>query len=259
MAVAKKVFRFKSKDTGNPKLGSIPTFSIDRHHSCKQRSSVCQEICYGGYNRLIWKPSLVRLVRYYTLTRSANFAASILASLAGLHPPAFRIHDLGDFYSRIYIRKWLKIIGARRDIKFFAYTRMWRSPTLVLELLRLASEPNMTLFLSLDHSMLNDPIPPELARLPRAWLATDDTDIPPRHLHINVVFRNLRNKLTPLENLNQFGAMVCPAETGRGAKTTCERCMYCPSRCKEQHAGGIENQERHRHVAAEEKASRIRY
>ena len=92
----------------------------------------------------------------------------------------------------------------------------------------------MTLFLSLDHSMLDDPIPAELAGLPRTWLATTDDDIPPGDLHIDLVFRNLRTKLTPLEDLNHFGAMVCPAETGRG-KTTCDKCKFCCSRWKAEH------------------------
>ena len=106
---AKKVFRFNDRNT-NLKLGRIYTFSIAREHSCGQKSEVCWEVCYGGWNRPTWRSSLVRLLTNYTASRSAQFADDMIGSLAGLHPVAFRIHDVGDFYSEIYIRKWLKVV-----------------------------------------------------------------------------------------------------------------------------------------------------
>ena len=230
MAKKKRAFTF---DSDNKKLGKgIYAFSIDREHSCLWKSEVCRQICYGGWNRPSWLPSLIRYLTYYTLTLLAHFAADMIAALEGLHPVACRIHNVGDFYSVNYVRKWLKIVRARPDVMFFAYTRAWTSPELVAALRQFAALPNMTLFLSLDRSMPYDQIPSELAHLPRAWLAVNDDDIPPSHLHVNLVFRNLREELTRLEDLNHFGAMVCPAETGRG-KTTCDKCKFCWLRWKQ--------------------------
>jgi len=229
MSKTKKMFTFNSI---NKKLGDdIFAFSIDRERSCLCASDVCREICYGGWNRLAWTPSVSRFLDCYERSLSADFAREMLASLEGTRPVAFRIHDVGDFYSRNYARKWTKIVRARPDIMFFAYTRVWILPELVPELQLLSAEPNMTLLLSLDHSMPCDAIPPELANLPRAWLATNDDDIPSPQLHVVVVFRNLRGELPPLENINHFAAMVCLAETGR-AKTTCRQCKFCWSGCK---------------------------
>lgn len=236
MAKKKKVFDFKGD---NKKFGKgIYYISIDREQSCVGASPVCRDVCYGGCNRFEWITFVLCYLRYYELSLSASFPEEIIASLEGKHPLAFRIHDVGDFYSAKYIQKWRKIVRARRDIMFFAYTRVWVLPELVAALQQLAAEPNITLFLSLDHSMPCDRIPPELAHLPRAWLAVNDDDIPPSHLRINVVFRNLREELTRLEDLNHFGAMVCPAETKRGPKITCDICGFCPRRWKKEHAGG---------------------
>lgn len=222
---------FKFNDR-NGKLGDgIFAFSIDRQRSCLGASAVCQEICYGACNRSAWTPFVMRYLDNFTLSRSALFAENMLGSLANERPVAFRVHDVGDFYSANYARKWLKIIRARRDIFFFGYTRAWVSAELVPELRRLAVEPNMTLFLSLDRSMPYDRIPGTLADLPRAWLATTDEDIPQTSLRVAVVFRNLRNKILPLKNPGHFGATVCLAETGQ-AKVTCRQCEYCWRRWK---------------------------
>ncbi len=208
---------------------------------------VCVEICYVNSNRQSWKGSRVRRKVYYVLSRSANFADNMIASLKGLHVVAVRIHDAGDFFSVLYILKWIRIIRACPDIKFFAYTRAWVVAELVPALARLAAERNMTLLLSFAYSMLND-IPPELAHLPRTWVATNDNDIPPAYLQIDLVFRNLRNGLTRLEDLRHFGAMCCPAETGWG-ETTCDKCKFCWLRVKQLLAGS--NGARRRTITAE--------
>ncbi len=233
----KKVFKFYK----NKKLGDdIDSFSIDREYSCRGASRVCREICYGGWNRQAWTLSLIRYLICYTQSLSPHFAEDMIASLEGRHPVAFRIDDVGDLYSIYYIIKWLKIVRARRDIMFFAFTRMWTSPEpeLVLALRLLAAEPNMTLILSLDKSMPYNRIPRELAHLPRAWLSVNDNDIPPPHLHIAPVFRNLRLELPPLEDLDHFRAMVCPPETKRGGKKNCRVCEYCWLLAKQRQTGG---------------------
>jgi hypothetical protein len=155
-----------------------------------------------------------------------SFAQDVIEALRNKRPVAFRINDVGDFYSISYIRKWIEIVRARRDIRFFAYTRSWVCTRLWPALRELAAEPNMVLFLSCDHSMADQRVPQGAADLPWAWLAVDDDDLPDRP--VDLVFRNLRRTLCPLKDPNHFGvgAMVCRSEDGQ-TETTCRKCGFC--------------------------------
>jgi hypothetical protein len=222
---AKSHITFNDK---NQKLGrGVYSLSIDRDSSCLGKSEVCQKICYGGCNRPSWTSQQLALKAKYLHSLSASFKDDVIAALRKGEPPkAVRIHDVGDFYSACYIRKWTKIARTCPEVKFFAYTRAWTNHALAYDLWWLSLEPNVTLFLSLDKSMDHRRIPRILADLPRAWLATDDDDIPPKDSSVTLVFRNLRNKLTKLKDPNHFGATVCKAETG-DKKTTCSACGFC--------------------------------
>jgi hypothetical protein len=91
----------------------------------------------------------------------------------------------------------------------------------------------VVLFLSVDRSMIELPVPEGASDLPWAYLAIDDNDVPARP--VDIVFRFDWRKLPALDNPNHFGSKVCPYEDGR-TKTTCSRCKFCPY-WKVRHAG----------------------
>ena len=39
-------------------------------------------------------------------------------------PLSIRIHDDGDFYNKVYLKKWYKIMDKNPDTRFYAYTKM---------------------------------------------------------------------------------------------------------------------------------------
>jgi hypothetical protein len=149
----------------------------------------------------------------------------MIETLNHLRPVALKLHDAGDFFSRPYSEKWLRIARTCRSVQFFIFTRTWACPDLWPSILTLASLPNVAINLSLDNSMLTIPIPPGAEKCRWAWLALDDDDRPDDR-PIRVIFRNRLHKLPPLDSPFLFGVRVCPAELGHG-QFTCAECRHC--------------------------------
>lgn len=63
---------------------------------------------------------------------------------------AVRIHDAGDFYDAEYVRKWIEIVQAHPELKFYAYTKTYglTDKKLVAALNDLEKEPNFKLIQS---------------------------------------------------------------------------------------------------------------
>ena len=220
------VYHFTDK---NKKLGQgVFWWSIARELSCPGASAVCREICYGKRGRIGKASNDVPYGRRFMAAKSRTFVPDLLAAIRNKHPVAFRINDIGDYFSEDYVRKWIEIVENRRDIRFFGYTRSWwvrrRGRPLWPALRQLAAQPNMVLFLSIDRSMTTKMVPRDAADLPWAWVAVDDNDLPDRP--VDLVFRNFRRKLLPLANPNHFGGPVCRNEDGI-TETTCRECGIC--------------------------------
>jgi hypothetical protein len=101
----------------------------------------------------------------------------------------FRIHDSGDFFSPAYVRAWFAVCQQLPEVKFWAPTRAWQLPvstvsdnglkafrvlteadSLMAELLKLASLPNVTI----RPSALNfEDAPPVVAGLHAGSAACD--------------------------------------------------------------------------------------
>jgi hypothetical protein len=141
--------------------------------------------------------------RNFYASQEASFADDIIAQLEKLEAKnkrkygadfrqECRIHVSGDFYSMVYVLKWIKIIKACPQINFFAYTKSWVVRELMPSLEQLRALPNMQLFASVDESM---PMPPEGWRV--AYMETDD----------------------------RFRGMECLEQNGK--MPDCKTCRYC--------------------------------
>ena len=54
---------------------------------------------------------------------SDNFPEMMVGEIIEKRAALVRIHDSGDFYSREYLHKWIKIMQALPHVKFYAYTK----------------------------------------------------------------------------------------------------------------------------------------
>lgn len=115
---------------------------------------------------------------------------------------------------------------------FFGYTRAWRRPEILAELIALASLPNMSIWFSIDS---DSGLAPTVPRVRRAYLlgpgeaeagVSADADLvfrvplPRRPGHSNEYAR-------PAKRAN--GVLVCPKEQGIARKValTCSSCRIC--------------------------------
>jgi hypothetical protein len=222
----KRPTNFFSIGKGNRALGrGMWDWSIPPEPSCRGAMPVCENRCYGKREQFRKRKLKRCYIRNFAACKSRGFAAAMIAELQRGRPVGFRIDDIGDFFSVSYIAKWTRIVRVCRQVKFFAYTRAWRIAELWTELQKLSAEVNMVLVLSVDNASAA-----ELSALQgadgllRAWLAIDNSDIPT--CPVDLVFRCDWQEMPPLENLDHFGARICPRETGR-SMPTCRECTFC--------------------------------
>jgi hypothetical protein len=154
----------------------------------------------------------------------------------------FRIHVSGDFYSAGYVRKWQKIVSARKDVTFYAYTRSWRKPVIWNEIqwLHLMDQINVNLSVD-DETGEPDVIDAKRYR----WCYLTKTDNAPDWMRPkDIIFRSnhngqkTRRKNAVKKGLNpndiaplvkRLVGQVCPKEQGQDTPNSfsCAVCMLC--------------------------------
>ena len=212
---------------GNQKLGGrlIWSFSLPsaRPDICIGMSSLCQQHCYARRLENIRPAMLARYEANYQLSLSPIFVRRVRAFLVAHDIVVVRLHVGGDFYSRDYARKWLRVMKRSPQVRFYFYTRAWRDEAMRTILERMASLPNCRAWYSCDRET---GIPSNITPGVRlAWLSVTPEDHPPAEA--NLVFRVRRLRSQQATHLN--GVRVCPVEDGvlHNQQVTCERCQIC--------------------------------
>ena len=102
----------------------IPAFKSASGMFTCPNAGACAKGCYalaGAYRfSNVAKTFEARLV----VTLSNDFVDAMLKEIDNCKAERIRIHDSGDFYSEEYLHRWLKIIKARPNVEFYAYTKM---------------------------------------------------------------------------------------------------------------------------------------
>ena len=133
-----------------------------------------------------------------------------------------RVHVGGDFYSRAYARKWLRVMRRSPRVRFFFYTRSWRVCAIKAVIDRMARLPNCEVWYSADRDTgVPSDVPPGVRV---AWLSVAENDSPPARIDLAFRVRALRSR--PVQ---PGGPPVCPAEDGvpRPRRVTCDACGRC--------------------------------
>jgi hypothetical protein len=153
---------------GNSKVGDVFTFSLPSIISCPGKSHWCNKHCNMSKFEKFRPTCLKAYKQNFTITnQTEKFTETVIGTLPRILP-AFRIHVSGDFYSKNYIKSWIRICNSFSQTKFWAYTRSWAIPELKPSLETLRNLPNVELFASTDPTMSH---PPENWRI--AFLNTD--------------------------------------------------------------------------------------
>ena len=119
----------KMKKTSKENKAKILNFSIPAYKTKSGKSTCpfaggCQKYCYaqkGNYTRFPIVQELME--KKYLLSKQDNFNSLMNAEIQKKKPTHVRIHDSGDFYSPLYLHKWVDIANDNKGVIFYAYTK----------------------------------------------------------------------------------------------------------------------------------------
>lgn len=175
---------------GNSKLGKgIYSFSLPPKETCAGSTEACRQICYAGKSYRLY-PSVRRVYARNLELTSDQIESQILKPNS-----VVRLHVSGDFKSPEYIHAWRRLAKANPSVRFYAYTRAWRVPSLLPSLEALRSLPNVQILASVD----------------------EDTGMPPKGWRFAMMGQ--------LRGFNAPGSIRCPEQAGK--VQTCDKCGIC--------------------------------
>lgn len=181
--------------------------------SCPGATKAC-EGCYAQKHRHLWTPVQTvmannwHLLRKFESKNQTEEAAKAITSLIRSDAKVFRLYESGDFHSQWAIDMWAKVVRARPDVYFWAYTRSFN-----LKFSKLTRLPNFTL-----------------------WASTDEYNLEQASKFVNR-FRDNRVKYAygPHDHNDPLPpvSFVCPVTNGKlDLKGACEKCMLCVHKSK---------------------------
>lgn len=103
----------------------IPAYKSEDGTLTCPSALTCIANCYarqGTYNFPVVKKAYENR---FQATLKDDFINKINTELIKNKVAYLRIHDSGDFYSREYLHKWLKIMDDNKDVIFYAYTKSY--------------------------------------------------------------------------------------------------------------------------------------
>ena len=108
---------------GNYKLTGCRVFSLPVPKTCAG-GGACKKYCYGLKGRYRMRNVRAALERAYRHTLSKKFVSDIVNELKRARKIyRVRVHEVGDFYSLRYLKKWYKVARACPEFTFLAYTK----------------------------------------------------------------------------------------------------------------------------------------
>jgi hypothetical protein len=101
----------------------IPAYKSNTGLKTCPFAGTCAKGCYAQMSSYTWKPVKNAYEFRLAQTLKDDFVNVLDSEIKKRKIKKIRIHDSGDFYSREYLNKWLKIIDLNPDTMFYAYTK----------------------------------------------------------------------------------------------------------------------------------------
>lgn len=84
----------------------------------------CVKFCYARKGAYIWSNVNKAHEERYEFSKTDEFVPSMINEIKRKKADYVRIHDSGDYYSKAYLNKWLEIMNALPEVRFYSYTNM---------------------------------------------------------------------------------------------------------------------------------------
>lgn len=114
-----------SKDLGVRVFNfGIPAYKSSSGKLTCPMADECVKFCYAKKGAYIWSNVKPAFEKRYELTKLDSFVWEMNKEIKRKRPDYLRVHDSGDYYSRAYLAKWIKIAELNPNVKFYSYTNM---------------------------------------------------------------------------------------------------------------------------------------
>jgi hypothetical protein len=117
---------------------------------CNGENKQCKK-CYALKAEYLYPTVLPYRINNYNKSKSKKFVENISKQIKSSKKKYFRIHEAGDFYSQIYINKWIEIIRNNPEKMFFAFTKKYRK----FDFTEMEKLPNFNLIISNPNGIKN--------------------------------------------------------------------------------------------------------
>lgn len=102
----------------------IPAFYSKTGLKTCPMAGICAIGCYAKQGAYAWSNVQQAYENRLALSQTPEFVSVIVAEIKRRKIKRVRVHDSGDFYSRIYLNQWIEIARECHDVEFYGYTKM---------------------------------------------------------------------------------------------------------------------------------------
>ncbi|NBW11475.1 MAG: hypothetical protein EBR82_25940 [Caulobacteraceae bacterium] len=102
----------------------IPAYQSSTGLKTCPNAGACAKGCYALAGAYRFSNVAQAFERRLTATQDDSFVHLMLQDIDRQRAERIRIHDSGDFYNEEYLDRWIRIMRARPEVEFYAYTKM---------------------------------------------------------------------------------------------------------------------------------------
>jgi len=84
----------------------------------------CVKFCYARKGFYTWSNVNKAHEERYEFSKTDKFVPAMINDIKRKKADYVRVHDAGDYYSKAYLNKWLEIMKALPEVRFYSYTNM---------------------------------------------------------------------------------------------------------------------------------------
>ena len=85
-------------------------------------ASECIKFCYAKKGAYVWSNVQPAFEKRYQLSKTNKFVPAMIDEIVNKRPDYVRVHDSGDYYSKQYLQKWLRMAKTFPEVNFYSYT-----------------------------------------------------------------------------------------------------------------------------------------
>ena len=84
----------------------------------------CIKFCYARKGFYTWSNVNKAHEERYAFSKTDEFVPAMIKEIKRKKADYVRVHDSGDYYSKAYLNKWIEIMKALPEVRFYSYTNM---------------------------------------------------------------------------------------------------------------------------------------